>query len=118
MNEKLLKGSLGLAYKAGYLIPGADKALMTLRDGKAALVLIDQSTSVNTRKKLTDGCVHRGIKITELPEGLLGQAIGKPGINAAALLDGGLTGKIEQAITGGEEIPAAKNIWEGTRLNG
>ncbi|MGI6688250.1 MAG: ribosomal L7Ae/L30e/S12e/Gadd45 family protein [Christensenellales bacterium] len=118
MDERQLKGSLGLAYKAGQLIPGADKALMALREGKAALMLLDQGTAVNTRKKLADGCAYRGVTLLELPEGLLGQAIGRPGVNAAAMTAGGMAGKIQQTITGGEKNSAAKNILEDTRLHG
>lgn len=118
MDEKLLRGALGLAYKAGQLVPGADKALLTLREGKAGLMLLDSAAAANTRKKLGDGSSHRGIRLLELPEGLLGHAIGRPGVNAAAVLIGGMAEKIEQTIRGGEYDSAAKNILEGTGLNG
>ena len=44
------------------------------------------SSAPNTRKKLTDSCAHYGISLLEVPKGLLGQAIGKPDVKAAALL--------------------------------
>lgn len=119
MNDRQLLGLLGLACRAGQLVPGAEKTLAALREDKAALVLLDAAAARNTRKKLSDGCAHRGVRLLEVPEGLLGQAIGQPGVYAAAAYPGGLSGKIEQTMTtGGDRVSAAKNILEGTGLNG
>lgn len=118
MNERQLTGLLGLSYKAGTLVAGADKALNEVRQGKAALVLLDAGTAVNTRKKLADSCAHRGIRLLEVPQGILGQAIGRPGVNAAAALPGGLTEKIQTMMTGGQAAPDTEKNLEGTGLNG
>lgn len=118
MDEKRLRGTLGLAFRAGQLAPGADKALDLLREDKAACVLLDSAAAGNTRKRFSDGCAHRGVRLLELPEGLLGQAIGRPGIRAAALTAGGIAGKIEQMATGGDDLPAGTNILEDKRLHG
>ncbi len=119
MDERKLSGLLGLACRAGQLVSGAEKALAQVREDKAALVLLDASTAANTRKKLTDSCGYRGITLLELPEGVLGQAIGRPGVCVAAIQPGGLSDNILHTITpGGDITPATNNILEGTRLNG
>lgn len=119
MNEKALRGALGLAFRAGQLIPGAEKALMAIRDGRAGLILVDESASDNTRKKLSDGCAHRNIPWHQTPEGILGEAIGRPGVGAAAILTGGMSDKIQHImVSEGDKTPDEKNILEGERLNG
>ncbi|MDD4080246.1 MAG: ribosomal L7Ae/L30e/S12e/Gadd45 family protein [Eubacteriales bacterium] len=118
MSEKQLTGLLGLAYRAGNLVAGADKALDYVRQGKAVLVLLDAGTAVNTRKKLADSCANRGIDLLEAPKGLLGQAIGRPGVNVAAARPGGLTEKLQAMMTGGDTAPAEEKNLEGTELNG
>ena len=118
MREKQVTGLLGLAWRAGGLVAGADKALNQVRQGKAALVLLDVDTAINTRKKLGDSCFNRGIALLEVPRGMIGLAIGKPGINVVAAHPGGLTEKIQMILTGGDTAPTVEKNMEGTALNG
>lgn len=92
--DKALAGVLGLAKRAGHLIPGADFALQSVREGKASLVLIDQLASQNTRKKLLDACNYRDLQVIFLRAELLGQACGHSGLMAAAMIPGGFADKL------------------------
>ena len=118
MNEKHLSGMLGLAYRAGKLAAGADKALDQVRQDKVVLVLLDSGTAANTRKKLADSCANRGIALLETTKGLLGRAIGRPGVNVIAVHPGGLAEKIQTIMAGGDTAPAKDKNLEGTALNG
>ena len=97
MTEKLL-GLMGLAMRAGQVTLGANLALGVIKSGKAALVLIDEEASENTRKKLTDACAYRAVPIFTLPHGLIDDACGKDSRYAAALNSGGLADKIRQLL--------------------
>ena len=54
-----MKGYLGLAVRAGQAALGSSLALRDIRDGRAAVALIDEGASENTRKKLSDACAFR-----------------------------------------------------------
>lgn len=82
------RGLLGLALRAGALVPGAEMSLKLIREGKAALAILDREASPNTSKKIRDACNHRGIQVMLMDAGLLGQAAGKPGMAAAAMKTG------------------------------
>ena len=84
--------------RAGQVTLGANLALNVIRSGKAALVLVDESASANTRKKMTDACVYRRVPMYLLPQGLIDEACGKDSRFAAALSAGGLADKIRQIL--------------------
>lgn len=94
MGEDGLKGMLGLAFRARQLVPGAEMSLQLIRDGKAALVIIDDKASANTAKKLQDACRHRDVPVFVLGNGMLGASCGRQGMAAAALK----AGKISQNV--------------------
>ena len=56
MDEKKLSGLIGLCMRARQLTLGTDMALRTVREGRAALLLMDAGASANLRKKLKDVC--------------------------------------------------------------
>lgn len=97
MTERL-RGLMGLAMRAGQVTLGANLALNVIKSGKAALVLLDEDASENTRKKLMDACAFRAIPIYMLPHGLIDDACGKDSRYAAALKAGGLADKIRQLL--------------------
>ncbi len=119
MNEKALRGALGLAFRAGQLIPGAEKTLMAIRDGRAGLILVDEGASDNTRKKLSDGCAHRNIPWHQTLRAFWVRPLEDQGAGAAAILTGGISDKIQHImVSEGDKTPDEKNILEGERLNG
>lgn len=89
MTADPLAGILGLAFRAGQLVPGAQLALELIRSKKAALAILDEGASPNTAKKMLDACRHYGVTAAKLPKGFLGQAAGRTGMAAAALKPGG-----------------------------
>ena len=99
---------LGLAQRAGALRCGADPVLQQIRAGKAALVLMDSEASANTRKRAVNACAHYGVPLAELPAGLPGSAVGKPGVMLAAVQSGGFAEKLaELCINGAEQSETA-----------
>jgi ribosomal protein L7Ae-like RNA K-turn-binding protein len=94
MSEDVLKGMIGMAFRARQLVPGAEMSLQLIRDEKAALVMIDDKASSNTAKKLQDACRYRNVPVFVLGDGLLGVSCGRPGMAAAALK----AGKIAQNV--------------------
>ena len=89
MNEKM-RGLMGLALRAGQMTPGAAMTLDAVKAGRAALVLLDEGASENTRKKIRDACAYRRVPCFLLPEGWIDQSCGKEGRFAAAVAPGGL----------------------------
>ena len=97
MLEKI-RGLMGLAMRAGQVTLGANLALNVIKSNKAALVLVDETASENTKKKLSDACIFRSVPMYYLPQGLIDDACGKDCRYAAALTAGGLSEKIRQLI--------------------
>lgn len=89
-----INGLLGLAMRAGKLLSGEQAATQAVRKGEAALVLVDEAASDNTRKYARDACAYYHLPLFELPAGLLGQAIGKPNRKLAALTDPAMARKL------------------------
>ncbi len=98
MDEKKLSGLIGLCMRARQLTLGTDMALRTVREGRAALLLMDAGASANLRKKLKDASAFHHVPLGELPEGLLDRAAGQEGKMAAAVLRGTLAEQVKQAL--------------------
>lgn len=88
MEAEKLAGLLGLAFRAGHLVPGAEMSLKLIRDKKAQVALLEPQASANTLKKMRDACNHYGIQVMLLDAGVLGKACGRPGMAAAAVKTG------------------------------
>ncbi len=93
MPEKL-KGYLGLAVRAGQAALGSSLALRDIRDGRAAVVLIDEGASENTRKKLGDACAFRRVPCMIVPSGWIGGSCGGGDWMAVSVRRGGLADAI------------------------
>ncbi|MDD3337041.1 MAG: ribosomal L7Ae/L30e/S12e/Gadd45 family protein [Eubacteriales bacterium] len=83
---------LGLCMRAGQIISGQDACVAAVRNGAAALALLDGTASENTRKKMTDTCHSHQVPLYQLDS--LGHAIGKPGRLVIALPAGGMAQKL------------------------
>ena len=83
MNENRLKGLMGLCVRAGQAVFGEESCLKAVRSGQAALMLMDESISESAAEKAEHLCGREGIPARRLPEGLLGDATGKPGTTMA-----------------------------------
>jgi len=91
-------GLIGLSFRAGKMVIGAQAVRDALRTGKAHLVLVDGGASENTRKEFTDACAYRNVDIAALLPGLLGEASGRPGRMVAAVTDSPLANGIRKSI--------------------
>lgn len=116
MADKAIPGLLGLATRAGQLLTGADRAAEMARRGEAKLILVDEAASDNTRKRLSDSMQAHQVPCLILQEDLLGRAIGKPGIMAAAMTTGGITQRVLQ-LCQGQTHTALKATRGGTGSN-
>ena len=98
MSEKV-SGLLGLAFKAGHLVPGLEMELKLIREGKAALAVLDQNAGANTQKKVKDACNHYQVQVMLLDAGILGLACGRPGMAAGAIRPGGFAEALRKLAT-------------------
>ena len=89
MNEQRIRGLMGLCVRGRMAVFGEDGCLKSVRGGNCGLVLLDSGASAATREKYRGACEHAGVPLRMLPEGLLGEATGRPGM-AMALQPGGI----------------------------
>ena len=78
---------LGLCARAGKLVSGEEMCVKAIRKGRVMLALLDETASHNARKTITDACAAANVPLYTLPEGQLGQAIGKPNRMAVGIED-------------------------------
>lgn len=86
-SDAALRSALGLAMKAGRLRSGELAAEKALRSGKAALAVLDEQASENTRKHWSDMCRRFGVPLIFVREP--GRAIGREAHMTAVVTDGG-----------------------------
>ena len=89
---------LGLCRRAHRLVSGVPAVELALKRGEAMLVLLDAGASDNSKKSVRDACAFRGVQIREIPPGLLGDAVGRPGHMAAAVTDRGFSDRLNQLL--------------------
>lgn len=89
-----LHGMIGLCQRSGSLVSGTETVLKTIRTGKCDLALTDENASENTLKSIDDACAFYGVRNLKVPQGLLGDAIGKTNRMTAAVLDRGFADKL------------------------
>lgn len=85
---------LGIAMRAGTLAFGEDGVRRAVSTGRAALVLVDEGASENTRKAYANCCAYYGVKMRLTKAGRLSQAVGKGGRMSAAVTHGPLCDKL------------------------
>ena len=85
MAETKLFNSLGLCRRAGKCQSGEFAAERTVKAGKAKLVLLEETTSENTKERFSSLCAGRNIPLKLVPE--VGRAIGREGHVVMAVTD-------------------------------
>jgi len=98
MSEKAW-GMIGLCARAGQTLSGGSGCEAAVREGKAALVLLDGGAAPNLRKKFTDACAFRQVPLYTLEAGRLGQAIGKPERMVAAVKPGVMAKRLQNLLS-------------------
>ena len=96
-------GLLGLACRAGQVTLGAEMALEEIKGGKAALVLIDESASEGTKKKLLDACAYRSVTAYLMPKDEISRACGRDSRMAAAVKKGPFSQRMLKLLADGKE---------------
>lgn len=108
MNEQKLRGLMGLTVRARQAVFGEDGCLKSIRGGNCGVLLLDSGASPATQKKYRDACVHAGVTLGILPEGMLLEATSRPGM-AMAVIKGGLAQQITGLLDAADPIQSAKN---------
>ena len=93
--ENKLRGLMGLCVRARQAVFGEDGCMKTIRGGNCGVLLLDSSASHATRDKYRGVCANANTPLVELPQGLLHEATGKPGM-AMAILKGGFANQVQQ----------------------
>ncbi len=79
MDERRMKGLMGLCVRAGQAVFGEDACRRTITEGRCGILLMDSDISANSRKRYEELCGRTGTRSELLPPGLLAEATGKPG---------------------------------------
>ena len=95
MNERRIKGLMGLCVRAGQAVFGEDGCRRTIAAGQCGILLADGEISENSRKRYEELCEYTGTRMALLSPGLLEEATGKPGA-AMAVKEGSFS---EQLIS-------------------
>ena len=95
--ENKLRGLMGLCLRARQAVFGEDGCMKTIRGGNCGVLLLDSGASKATRDKYRGVCENASTPLLELPEGLLHEATGKPGV-AMAILKGGFANQALQLM--------------------
>lgn len=96
---------LGLCARAGRLKSGLEGCEQAVKRQGAPLCLVDEGISPASRKAMEDACRFAGARLFQLPQGSLGQAIGKPGRMAAAVTDPGFATRLIQLLEAHQNRP-------------
>ncbi len=100
---------MGLCVRARQAVFGEDGCLKSVRRGTCGLLLLDSGASKATRDKYLGSCGHAGVPLRLLPEGLLGEATGRPGV-AMAVQQGGFARQMLTILPGeGQEYNQPRN---------
>ena len=97
MDEKRLKGLMGLCVRAGQAVFGEDGCRKAIFSGQCGILLADGDMSENTRKRYEGVCLRAGTRMATLPEGLLEEATGRPGA-AMAVKNGSFAEQIKACL--------------------
>ena len=95
--ENKLRGLMGLCLRARQAVFGEDGCMKTIRGGNCGVLLLDSGASKATQDKYRGVCENADTPLVELPEGLLHEATGKPGV-AMAILKGGFANQVQQMM--------------------
>lgn len=99
---------MGLTVRARQAVFGEDGCLKTIRGGNCGVLLVDSGASPATKKKYHDACQHAGALMGMIPEGMLLDATGRPGV-AMAVIKGGLAQQITRLLQAADPIRSVNN---------
>ena len=85
---------LGLCARACRLVSGEKACVQAIRSGGVRAVVLDAAAAKNAAKSISDACRSHSVPLVVAPEGVLGDAIGKPGRMAVGITDAGFAEQI------------------------
>jgi ribosomal protein L7Ae-like RNA K-turn-binding protein len=92
---------LGLAARAGGVVPGTDRVRIAARRDELEFVVIADDASENAREKLVPLLTARGVPYRKVfTRAELGGAVGRSPLSAIGLTDASLAGRIRELISG------------------
>ena len=107
--ENKLRGLMGLCVRARQAVFGEDGCMKTIRGGNCGVLLLDSGASKATQDKYRGVCENANTPLELLPEGLLHEATGKPGV-AMAVLKGGLANQMQQQLSGPDDPAGTRKM--------
>jgi len=109
MQANRLRGLMGLCVRARQAVFGEDGCMKTIRAGNCGVLLLDSGASQATQEKYKGVCKNANTPMELLPEGLLHEATGKPGV-AMAVLKGGMANQMRQQLSGPAESTGIRKM--------
>ena len=101
MQNKVLS-LVGLAMKAGKVVSGEFSTEKAVKEGKAALVIVAEDASDNTKKLFDDKCDFYQVPVYVYGDKeIIGHAIGKELRASLAIVDAGFAKSIERELQKG-----------------
>lgn len=100
-NKKSLLAMIGLAKKAGAVIPGTEQVILNVRKNIPLIVLLSSDASLNTKKKIADCCGSHKTEMFEVNIDTMEMAhmIGNKNlISAVGITDRGFTEAINNIL--------------------
>ena len=97
MDENKLRGLMGLCVRARQATFGLDGCLKAVRTSQAGVALLDEGASAATKDKFLSACEHHGIPVHVVPQGLLQEATGRPGVTMT-VAQGGLANQLRSLL--------------------
>ena len=104
MDNARLRGLIGLTVRARQAVFGEDGCLKCIRAGNCGVLLLEARASQATTGKYRGACEHAGVPLGILPDDMLLEAAGRPGV-AMAVLKGGLAQQIISLLPQAEAQP-------------
>ena len=93
MDERGLRGMLGISVRAGKASFGMDGCLKAVREKTAGVLVADEALSGPSLEKYGRACREHGVPLVLAPEGLVAEATGRPAM-AVAVTDAGLAKQV------------------------
>jgi ribosomal protein L7Ae-like RNA K-turn-binding protein len=99
MSAERVLNMLGMAMRAGAVIPGTDRVREAARGGTLVLAIIARDASENSRGKLMPLLAVRGIAhVVRYERGELGAAVGRGPLSAVGVIEPTLAARLQAML--------------------
>jgi ribosomal protein L7Ae-like RNA K-turn-binding protein len=102
MTADRVLGMLGMATRAGVVLPGTERVRLAARSGTLLLAIVAADASENSRGKLMPLLTARGIPhVVRYDRTQLGAAVGRAPLSAVGVVDRTLAARLQTLLRGG-----------------